>query len=279
MKIAITGANGFIGINLLKHLSTSSHNVNAIVRKKNHNIILSKNIKYTIFDYKDSNSQTYSLLGKPDILIHLAWNNLDNYDSASHLNEELETSYNFLEFMINSGIKNILIAGTCFEYGMEEGLLSETKKTNPKNNYSESKNILRKRLQEIKRIKNFKFTWMRIFYIYGNGQNKKTIYSLLSEAIKRGDIKFNMSLGNQTRDYLHIKEVVKKISTLAQINNDNGIVNICSGKGKPIKLIVKEWIKYNNWKIDLNLGHYPYNKNEPMHFWGNNEKYKELTKK
>ena len=278
MNIAITGANGFIGKNLIKSLIKLPYQVNAIIRNSDCEKVISKNIKYTLLDYKKSNSQTFNLLGKPDVLVHLAWSNLDDYNSVNHLEVELENSYNFLEQMINSGVKNIIVAGTCFEYGLKEGILYETDKADPQNYYSEAKDILRTRLEKIKKLKNFKMTWMRIFYVYGAGQKKNTIYSQLNQAISNHNSEFNMSLGDQTRDFLHVDELSNKIKKLILTNNDNGIVNICSGIEKTIKLIVSEWIKNNNWNIKLNLGYYQYQKNEPMHFYGCNKKYKYLTK-
>ena len=52
------------------------------------------------------------------------------------------------------------------------------------------------------------------FYMYGEGQNKNSLIALLDEAIKNGEKEFNMSGGEQLRDYLHSDEVVKNITKL-----------------------------------------------------------------
>ena len=36
--------------------------------------------------------------------------------------------------------------------------------------------------------------------------------------------------------------------------------------------IVETWLAENNWRIDLNLGRYPYPDYEPFAFWGNAKK-------
>ena len=46
---------------------------------------------------------------------------------------------------------------------------------------------------------------------------------------------FDMSEGNQERDYSHVSEIVSKIAKLSYLNNDNGIVNLCSGADKDKK--------------------------------------------
>ena len=51
--------------------------------------------------------------------------------------------------------------------------------------------------------------------MYGEGQNKNSLIALLDEAIKNGGKEFNMSGGEQLRDYLHSDEVVKNITKIA----------------------------------------------------------------
>ena len=50
--------------------------------------------------------------------------------------------------------------------------------------------------------------------------------------------------------------------------HDIGAVNICSGKPISVRRLVEQWLDENNYKIELNLGHYPYPDYEPMAFWG-----------
>lgn len=278
MKIAITGANGFIGHNLLLEYINSHHEIKAIVRSKSNKKVISNNIKYIHLDYQKANDQTFKYLDEPDILIHLAWSSLDDYDSKKHIDEELDKSFIFLNKMINSGLKNLLVAGTCFEYGIVDGCLSEDHNTSPNNNYSLAKDNLRKKIFDLAKKNDFKFTWMRIFYVYGNDQNKNTIYTQLKKNVEMKKIFFNMSKGNQIRDYLHISELVEQIKKLSLNNRNNGIVNLCSGVGISMKDLVNKWIKVNNWNIKVNLGYYEYNKDEPMSFWGNNSKYKKIFK-
>ena len=74
------------------------------------------------------------------------------------------------------------------------------------------------------------------------------------------------------RDYLHISEVVSNISNIIVQNNINGIINCCKGKPISIRNLVEYYLKEKNYKMQLNLGYYPYPSYEPMSFWGNNSK-------
>ena len=87
---------------------------------------------------------------------------------------------------------------------------------------------------------------------------------------------FNMSKGDQLRDYVDIEVVVGWIIELALKMQDLGVVNLCSGLPVSVRTIVEERIKEMNWKIKLNLGYYPYPDYESMNFWGSTEKLKSI---
>ena len=78
-------------------------------------------------------------MNKPEIIIHLGWSNLPNYKLKSHLQRELPAQKKFIYDLVSSGLKNIFIAGTCFEYGYQEGKLSEKNLDKPNSYYSKAK--------------------------------------------------------------------------------------------------------------------------------------------
>ena len=170
--------------------------------------------------------------------------------------------------MVESGLPSMLITGTCFEYGMQSGMLSATMPTRPTNPYGYAKDALRQQLEYLQATKPFNLTWGRLFYMYGEGQPATSLYPKLKEAVLRGEKIFNMSGGEQLRDYLPVEEVARQIVQLAMTRGDMGAVNICSGKPVSVRRLVEQWVLENNWKIDLNLGYYPYPDYEPMAFWG-----------
>ena len=112
--------------------------------------------------------------------------------------------------------------------------------------------------------------------MYGTGQNPKSIYSQLAAAVDRGDDHFDMSAGEQIRDYLPIKEVAELLVRLTLLGRDVGIVNICSGQPRSMRGVVESWLRDNGWRITLRLGRYPYPDYEPLAFWGSAEKLREV---
>jgi dTDP-6-deoxy-L-talose 4-dehydrogenase (NAD+) len=269
-RIAITGASGFIGHHVLDELLQYDLEIVAVTRDASLLNKYAQSVKVIEFDIANTQDNVFDKLDRPDILIHLAWDGLPNYKSLHHFETELPRQYHFLKTMIDDGLKSLVVTGTCFEYGMQSGCLREDFPTLPSNPYGYAKDALRKQLEFLKVIKPFNLTWGRLFYVFGEGQSRTSIYTQLREAILRGDRTFNMSGGEQLRDYLPITEVAGLIVKLALVNKNLGVVNLSSGMPISVKNLVENWIDQNHWDIKPNLGFYPYPDYEPMEFWGDN---------
>lgn len=268
MKIAVTGASGFIGNHILQELSRHPVEIVAIARDPKRLADSGKVHDVVNLDIADPGVDCYERLGNPDALIHLAWDGLPNYKSLHHFETELPRQFRFLKTLIEGGLPSLLVVGTCFEYGMQSGPLSPDMLPRPSNPYGYAKDALRQQLEFLKNVKSFDLTWARLFYLYGEGQSGASLYPKLKEAVLRGDKVFNMSGGEQLRDYLPVEVVARRIVNLSMAGHGKGTINICSGKPVSVRGLVEQWLRENNWKIELNLGYYPYPDYEPMSFWG-----------
>ena len=115
--------------------------------------------------------------------------------------------------------------------------------------------------------------------MYGEGQSKTSLMYLLDKAIQDKDKEFNMSGGEQLRDFLPIDKVIQNIDLIAsQDMLINQPINCCSGEPVSVKNLVKNYLKEKQYQIKLNLGFYPYLDYEPMEFWGDSSKLKEIRK-
>jgi len=271
-KIALTGASGFIGRHVLKELASHPVEITAVTRDAVKLSNSGKSVKVVELDISHPGADDYDRLNRPDVIIHLAWNGLPNYNSLHHFETELPRQYLFLKGLINAGLPALMVAGTCFEYGMQSGVLSEELPALPVNPYGLAKDALRRQLEFLRGKNSFGLTWARLFYMYGEGQSSASLYSKLREAVLHGDKVFNMSGGKQLRDYLSVTEVAEIIVRLAMRRCDAGIINVCSGKPVSVRALVENWVRANSWKIELNFGHYPYPDYEPMEFWGDRRK-------
>lgn len=268
MKIAVTGASGFIGRYVLAELARQQVEVVAVTRDATRLGGFGPSVRIVEMDLAAPGEDCFDRLGRPDVLIHLAWDGLPNYKSLHHFETELPRQFRFLKAMVEAGLPSLLVTGTCFEYGMQSGPLAEELVALPSNPYGYAKDALRRQLEFLKPVKPFNLTWARLFYMYGEGQTKSSLYPQIKDAVLRGERVFNMSGGEQLRDYLPIEEVARLISILARRQCDTGCVNVSSGKPISVRKLVEGWLAENDWDIDLNLGHYPYPDYEPMAFWG-----------
>ena len=277
LNILVTGATGFIGRHVLDRLREENVSVTVLSRDLSRLSDLKNCYDHAIeMNIADASDNIYELTGSPDILIHLAWEGLPDYYSLHHYEQVLPQQYTFLKSMISGGLKSILVTGTCFEYGMQNGCLSEDAPAMPDNPYGFAKDTLHRQLLYLNKEIPFVLTWCRLFYIWGEGQSEKSLYSQLSAAIARGDRIFNMSEGDQLRDYLHVKDIADYLVQLALKNNKSVTVNIGSGRPISIRKLIENWIELNHWNIELNPGFYPYPTYEPMEFWADTTRLKQL---
>lgn len=268
MKVAVTGASGFIGRHVLAELSKRQVDVVAITRDAQGLQKLTAGVRVVEMDIASPGDNCFARMGSPDVLIHLAWDGLPNYKSLHHFESELPKQYHFLKTLIAGGLPSLFVAGTCFEYGMQSGELAENVNSAPNNSYSYAKYALHQQLDFLKSSQPFNLVWGRLFHIYGEDLSGRSLYAQLKGAVQRGETAFNMSAGEQLRDYLSAESVAQMIVQLALSGCDMGTVNICAGKPISVRRLVERWLQENNWQIDLNLGHYPYPDYEPLAYWG-----------
>lgn len=231
---------------------------------------------HVVLDIHQPPADAFDQLGRPDVLIHLAWGGLPNYLSLHHFEDELPAQHRFLKAMVAAGLRNLVVTGTCFEYGMQSGALSEDVPATPANPYGFAKDSLRRQLQYLQAKLPFNLTWTRLFYSYGEGQAATSLLPLLRQAVERGEAAFNMSAGEQLRDFMPVERLADELVSLAVLQRDCGVVNLCSGEPVSVRRLVEQWIRENHWNIALNLGHYPYPAYEPLAFWGDRTKLERL---
>lgn len=280
MKILVTGATGFIGQHVVSTLLADEQKVIATSsnEEKAKTFDWYSEVDYVEFDYHKESLDYYNYFGKPDALIHLAWNGLPNYNEPFHIEENLPVNCRFLKSFIKNNIEKLVVSGTCYEYGMQDGCLQESCCTQPVTQYGLAKDTLRKYTEYILKDSTTSFNWVRLFFLYGKGQNPRSLLPQLEKAIADGDEIFNMSMGEQLRDYLPVEKAAQHICKIVMQKDVQGIVNCCSGKPISVRRLVENYISANDANISLNLGYYPYPEYEPMAFWGDNTKLEKIVK-
>ncbi|HQX33243.1 MAG TPA: NAD(P)-dependent oxidoreductase [Dokdonella sp.] len=267
MRVTVTGANGFIGRHVVRELRKRGAQVIAVSRHPDQP--LDSGVTPCAMDIKAIDRSTLDRIGKSDVLLHLAWGGLPNYRSAHHLESEMPKHAAFLESCILGGMNRVVVAGTCFEYGLQSGELDETAPVRPITAYGLAKHSLHRHLLHLRERHAFGLGWLRPFYLYGDGQAATSLYAQLRTAIDSGSHGFDMSHGDQVRDFLPVELAASRIAALALTHPDMGTVNLCSGKPTRVIDIVGDWLHEWNADIVLNRGVHPVPDYEPFAFWGN----------
>lgn len=274
MKILVTGATGFIGSHLVPALLDRGVSVIATSRTPERAEAMPwfRDVEYHPLDTARPPRDPFASLGSPDRMIHLAWSGLPNYKDDFHLTENLPADKRFLTAMLDGGLKHLLVTGTCFEYGMQEGELREDTPTRPDNPYGQAKDKLRTALEDHVRDTDITFQWARLFYMYGPGQGERSLFAQLGKALERNEPVFRMSGGEQIRDFLPVETLAAHLADICLQKAVSGVINVCSGRSVTLRELVEEYLRDRGASIELELGYYPYPDYEPFRFWGNTEK-------
>ena len=273
-RILLTGSSSYIGRSYINSFNQNSNQQIISTYRKNRPTTNKKNVYFRKFDlFSNENKNVYQKFGKPDTLIHLAWDFLPDYDHINHIKKNYFYSYKFIFELIKSGCKNINIIGTHQEAGDMEGKIPENFiNFVGKNNYAIGKQMLYYSVNELKKKYNFNFKWIRIFNLYGRGNNRGLFNQLHNKTIKN----INLTDGRQKIDFIHIDECVNKIKVISK-SKKSGVYNLGSGKAIKLKQFIESY-KINN-KINkvTNYGKIKYE--GPNRYFAETTNVKNLTKK
>ena len=276
MKIAITGATGFIGCHVRDVLARTTHEVVLAVRHPEKVVRKSEKEFIVSADLFEERTDWFELLGAPDAVMHFAWGGLPNYMDVDHVDIELPIQLRLMRALTKSGLKKLLVSGTCFEYGLVDGSVSESTATQPVMPYAIAKDTLRKELFKMQSESDLDLTWTRIFYAYGEGQSEKSIFTQLKHSIEKKEEFFLMSSGKQVFDFIEVKRVARILSELIIHKNRVGLLNIGSGTPTNLLSFVLEQINRFGSSITPLTDSLPDRTWEPKSYWSDNTKLRSL---
>ena len=254
MKIFISGSNGFIGRNFIEYASKHGHFIYAASRK-DFKLSNNKNIRHLKGKFYDG---WIKELKSSDILIHFACAGvLKKTSLKKSIDVNVNKSFLFLQNAVKAGCLNWLIISSSSEYGE---LLSKGKKINsnqmplPSDNYGISKMIFTYLSKSYSNTVNANCTVLRLFQVFGEGENKKRLWPTIKNAAKKNE---TVTINNpyEKRDFINVEDVSKNILKLCEhkIQNKNGfkIWHIASNKPMTILDFAREtYYSYNkNIKI------------------------------
>ncbi len=241
-KIIITGGNGFIGSNLAKRLYSLGHkNLVIVDRNKSKN----SKIKTVLgsFSDKDLLSRT---INKNDIVVHLACSSIPATSESNRekdIEENVIGTLNLLDVCIKKGAGKFVFVssgGTVYgDYGKK--LLKEEFNCNPANSHGAMKLAIEKYIQIFNRLYGLKYVIARKGNVYGRigdrNRQQGAIDVFLQKILNSEQVEI-WGDGNSVRDYVFIDDAVEFLVKAIK-NPIQGVFNVGTGKGTPLKEIIK----------------------------------------
>lgn len=270
-KILVTGGQGYLGSFLVDKLKEEQAEVFIFDTK----ITTSSNNFLVDITKKEEVKLAVNKI-QPDLVFHLAANldrarNFDNFERINQVNHI--GTYNLLTALKDTAYQNFVFISTSEVYGKNKAPFHENQIPDPVSPYSLTKVYSENLVKTFSETYHKGYTILRLFNFFGKGMPEQFFIPQMIEALQN-KISFDMTQGEQTRDFLYIDDVVKGLLLVASNNATNQTYNLCSGEAVSLKKLVKTLHKQLNSKCIVNFGALPYRENEVWNMLGDNSKIK-----
>ncbi len=229
-RVLVTGASGFIGAAVVRHLVASGERPYVLLRPTSSRHRLQAVLPACVIvetDLADEAGLARALAEiRPTHCIHLAWYAVPgSYHHAPQNLEFVAMSARLARAVADAGCGRFVGIGTCFEYDTRYGYLQEDlTPLAPLNLYAASKAAFWHYAQQFPQMRPL---WLRLFYQYGPHESPQRLVPAIITRLLR-DERVETTPGEQVRDYLHVDDVASAVCA-AMDSRLTGAVNIGSG--------------------------------------------------
>ena len=260
MKVLVTGGTGFIGRHALAPLLAAGCEVHVIGRQP----CVDPGVTTHAGSLHDR-SFVRDVLGsvRPSHLLHLAWyTEHGRFWSSPENLRWLATSLDLLQEFVEAGGRRVVIAGTCAEFSLTSGKISEEHTPRaPFTLYGASKAALRDVASAFSRERGFSFAWGYVFFLYGPHEHPQRLVPSVIRAVLRGD-EARCTAGTQVRDFLHASDAGAAFAALL-LSRVEGGVNIASGQSVTVGEVAMQAASIAGGAGLLRLGAIPMSPSDP----------------
>ena len=273
-RVLVTGGCGYLGKHLVKALENEQAIV-FIIDRVEHTADQYYNVDIT--NRKDIDEAIRKI--QPEIVFHLAASlvrdrNFDRFDHINNVNHN--GTLNLLLALKDIPYHNFIFTSTSEIYGSNIPPFNEEQIPQAASPYSLTKIYAEQLINNFSTIYNKPFTILRLFNFFGKDMPSGFFIPQLIESFKNSST-FEMTEGEQKRDFLYVDDVVNAMILSAEQNSvQNEIFNVCSGTAVSLKQLATEINIKVNSGCKIKFGALPYRENEVWNMVGNNTKIKDL---
>ena len=272
MKVLVTGAVGFIGLEVVRQLSIGEHEVVAVARSVEQlsRIVGRDSMIWKVALDLDDAAAVGHLLRKtrPDAVIHLAWYANPSDYLTSHRNLAcISTTTALIEASLRAGCRKLILAGSCAEYAAQDRPVVESDPIDARTLYAACKNSAWHIARVLAGEAEAEIAWARIFHIHGPGENERRLVPWVAGQIGAG-IPVSLTDGTQMRDHLHVSDVAAGLVAMLR-PGAAGIYNVCSGQPIALRAVLETVGDIVGGRDLLQFGVLQHRPNEAMYMAGN----------
>ena len=226
MRVFVTGGRGFLGRAVVHELA-GRHQVLNLSRSADRETQL-EGVESVIGDL--ARPETWeSRLRKfsAECCLHLAWEGLPDYSWAS-CRRNVDHTLLLTQTLLQLGIRQLVVAGSCWEYGKGEGLQSEERIPGALSIFGAAKRALHLMIGSLAEVEGLQCRWARIFFAYGSGQRDTSLIPTLWRQVLEGR-KLAVREPGSIQDFIHVEDVAQGMVMLLQPHVPAGAYNLGTG--------------------------------------------------
>lgn len=270
-RVLITGASGFIGYKAGTEFQKHGHDVIGWDRTES-----SKGFPITKVEMADGDTVLRQLISTmPDIIIHCAGAadvGKSVKDPTMDYHGNVTLTHNLLFSLHKTGMEKtrVVFLSSAGVYGNPISLpITEDMPLNPLSPYAVHKVMCEDLCKYFAKNYGMNVKVARIFSAYGAGLKKQIFWDMHRKAVATNRLDM-FGTGNESRDYIHVDDVVRSLYLLATSNSNHVIFNVANGEEITIREatelfadaagVTKENIAFNgvvregdplNWRADI----------------------------
>lgn len=242
----VTGATGFIGANLTRHLLRCGHEVHLLVRRGYNtwsvNEILSDVILHEVH-FLDQTSLEQAVANiRPEWIFHLAA--YGAYSSQSDLNKMIQTNIigtiNLVNACFKTGFEAFVNTGSSSEYGYKDHAPSETETLEPNSHYAVTKASATMFCRYVAQSQRVHIPTLRLYSVYGPYEEPKRLMPTLIHYGLEGKLP-PLVHPEINHDFVYVDDVSEAyIRAASQPNQELGAVyNVGTGTQTSMRQVVR----------------------------------------
>ena len=270
--VLVTGAGGYIGRHVVLALLERGVHVKALDLRLDGVDPRAERVAADLFS---ADPEIYDRLGRPDVVLHMAWRDGFKHNSPAHL-DDLPAHFHLIENLLAGGLKHLAVMGTMHEVGYWEGPIDETSPCRPASLYGISKNALRETAALLAGQHDALLQWIRAYYLVGDDKFGNSIFSKLLAAAEEGRRTFPFTSGKNKYDFISVSDLARQIAAIVCQDEVAGIVNACSGEPLSLADRVEAYIREHGLDLELEYGAFPDRPYDSPGVWGDATKIRAI---